>query len=272
MEEKLNQKEELMKNHSLASKLIFALALILAAAIVLGLITSIILLFFPVREIEVVGDSRYNYAQIIEASGIKKGARLYFVNEGKAEKRLLSAFSYLASVKVHTYFPNRVKIEIEEFEDIYLIPHANGFCYVNGDFEILEIIEQAPQYEKFSGIFIKLPASAEGSVGDLCQNEDTQRASELIESIKEYGFYSQLNIVDVENEYDNAFVVAKKYKFVLGAMTDISEKIDVAFKVCLDDSFVKENNAVIDATDKKKVVLRYIDDENIRKEFDFCQK
>ena len=272
MEEKLNQNGEVIKNHSLASKLIFALALILAAAIVLGLITSIILLFFPVSEIEVVGDSRYNYAEIIEASGIKKGARLYFVNESKAENRLLSAFSYLASVKIHTFFPNRVKIEIEEFEDIYLISHTNGFCYVNDDFEILEIIEQAPQYERFSGIFIKLPNLAQGSVGDLCQNDDTQRANELIEIIKEYGFYSQLNIVDIENKYDNSFVVGKKYKFLLGAMTDISEKIDVAFKVCLSDSFIKENNAIIDASDKKKVILRYVDDQNIQEEFDFCQK
>ena len=272
MEEKLNQNEELTNNHSLASKLIFALALILAVVIVLGLITSIVLLLFQVSEIEVVGDSRYNYAEIIEASGIKKGARLYFINENKAEQRLLSSFPYLATVKIHAYFPNRVKIEIKEFEDIYLIPHANGFCYVNDNFEILEITEQAPIYERFSGIFIKLPSSVQGSIGDVCKNDDTQRASELIEIIKEYGFYTQLNIVDVENKYDNAFVVAKKYKFVLGAMTDASEKIDVAFKVCLGDIFVKQNNAVIDATDKKKVILRYIDDENIRQEFVFCQK
>lgn len=271
MEEKLNQNGEVMQNHSLASKVIFAIALILAASIVLGIITSIILLLFPVTEIEVVGDSRYSYSEIIDASGIKKGARLYFLNEKKGEKKLLSAFSYLETVEINTYFPNRVKIEIKEFEDIYLVPHTNGFCYVNGNFEILEIVDAAPEYDRFSGIYIKLENVADGGIGDLLENEDTVRAQALIELIKKYGFYQQLNIVDVENKYDNAFVVAKKYKFVLGAMTDISEKTDAAFKVCLDDSFVNDNNAVIDATNKKKVILRYVDDENIRAEFDFCQ-
>lgn len=272
MEENLNKNEEVKSGHKKASKVIFAFVVILAVAVVLSLITSIILLFFPVAEIEVVGDSRYNYSEIIEASGIKKGARLYYLNEKKAENTILSSLPYLKSVKINSYFPNRVKIEIEEFEDIYLLPHTNGFCYVNGDFEILEIVEQAPEYEKFSGIFIKVEKSAAGNIGDIYENEDTQRASDLIEFIKEYGFYKDLNIVDVENKYDNAFVVGKKYKFIIGAMTDISEKMDAAFKVCLSDSFNKGNNAIIDASDKKKMILRYVDDENIRLEFDFCQK
>ena len=93
----------------------------------------------------------------------------------------------------------------------------------------------------------------------------------MIEFIKQYGFYQDLNIVDVEDKYNNSFVVSKKYKFVLGAMTDISEMMDYAFKVCLDDSFDREKNAIIDVTDGQKVILRYVNDENIRKEFDFCQ-
>lgn len=273
MEEKTNyQSEVAIPKHSLASKMIFVITFILIASIVLGIITSIILLLFPVTQIEVVGDSRYNYSEIIDASEINRGARLYFINEKKAEKRLLSTFPYLESVEINTYFPNRVKIEIREFQNIYLLLHTDGYCYANDDFEILEIIGSVPDYERFSGIFIRLENPADGNVGDILNSEDTSRANELISLIKEYGFYSQLNIVDVENKYNNSFIVAKKYKFIIGAMIDISEKIDVAFKVCLSNSFVNANNAIVDATDKKKVILRYVDDENIREEFDFCQK
>lgn len=272
MEENLNKTNENVVEHKRASRVIFILGIVLAVAVVFSLISAIVLLLFPVTEIEVSGDSRYNYAEIIEASGITEGKRLYYLNEEKAEKAILSAKPYLKSVKINSYFPNRVKIEIEEFEDIYLVPHTSGYCYVNGDFEILEIVDSAPEYERFSGIYIKLEKYAEGNIGDTFEGEDTKRASQLIDFTKEYGFYDYLNIVDVENKYDNAFVVNKKYKFVFGAMTDISEKMDVAFKVTLSDSFKRENNAIIDATDKKKVVLRYVDDENLRLEFDFCQK
>ena len=271
MEEKRNQNTEVKNGHRKASKLIFVLGILLAVALVFACVTSIVLLFFSVEEIEVVGDSRYNYSDIIEASGIKEGKRLYYLNESKAESAILKAFPYLKSVKINSYFPNRVKIEIEEFEDIYLAPHTNGFCYVNSEFEILEIVEKAPSYERFSGVFIKLEKCIEGGIGDIYQSEDTQRADDMIEFIKQYGFYQDLNIVDVEDKYNNSFVVSKKYKFILGAMTDISEKMDYAFKVCLDDSFDREKNAIIDVTDGQKVILRYVNDENIRKEFDFCQ-
>ena len=206
------------------------------------------------------------------ASGIENGDRLYYLDEPKAEESIMAAFPYLKSVKINSYFPNRVKIEIEEFENIYLTSHTDGFCYINSDFEILEIVSETPAYDRFSGIFIKLEKSIEGNVGDVYKSEDTERASELIRIIKEYGFYDDLDIVDVENKYDNAFVVARKYKFIVGAMSDISDKMDAAFKVALSDSFEQEKNAIIDATDKKKVVLRYVDDEKIRIEFDFCQK
>ena len=272
MEDKINTNEKMLKEHKRASKVIFALGIILAVVLVFSLITSIVLLLFPVTEIEVVGDSRYDYSKVIEASGIEDGDRLYYLNKDKAEKAILSALPYLKSVEINSYFPNRVKIEIVEYEDIYLVAHTSGFCYVNSEFEILEIVESAPTYERFSGIFIKLEAPLDGEIGSIADREDTKRANEMISYIKEYGFYKYLNIVDVKNKYDNSFVVGKKYKFVLGAMTDIEEKIEVSYKVCFRDDFDQEKNGIIDATDKKKVLLRYVNDEKIRSEFDFCQK
>lgn len=272
MEEKLNSNERMKTQHKKASKVIFTLGVVLAVILVFSMITSIILLFFPVSVVEVSGDSRYDYSEIIEATGIKKGARLFYLNENKAEKAVLSALPYLERVEITSYYPNRVKIEIKEFDEIYLLPHIDGFCYVNDNYEVLEIVNTAPVYDRFSGIYIRLESPVEGELGSIIDREDTKRASELIEYIKENGFYQYLNIVDVENKYHNSFVVGKKYKFVLGAMTDVAEKIDVSFKVCFDEGFIKENNAIIDATDKKKVVLRYVNDENISSEFDFCQK
>ena len=91
MEEKRNQKTELKTGHKKASKVIFVLGVLLAVAIIFACVTSIVLLFFSVEEIEVVGDSRYNYSDIIEASGIKQGKRLYYLNESKAESARIEA-------------------------------------------------------------------------------------------------------------------------------------------------------------------------------------
>ncbi|MBO5716266.1 MAG: FtsQ-type POTRA domain-containing protein [Clostridia bacterium] len=268
--EENNRKEE-MREHRRGSKIIFITLVIVAFLLALGLVTSLVLLLFPVREIEVEGDSRYAYSEIIDISKIKTGDRLYFVNENKAEKRILSSLPYLESVEVNSYFPNKVRITIKQFDTIYLVRHERGFCYVNDKYEILEIVEAAPNFEDFSGICIKLEKAISGEIGDVYNAEDSRRADDLIKYIKQYGFYQYLNIVDVEHKYNNAFVVGKQYKFIIGAMADVEEKIDASFKVVNSSEFKHNENCIIDTTDKKKVVLRYIDDENIRKEFDFCE-
>ena len=265
--------EEIIKRdgHKTSSKIILIGIALVALALVFAIATCLILLLFPVTEIEVAGDSRYSYEEIIDASGVKIGGRLYFINERKAERRLLSSMPYLENAEVNSYFPNRVKIEISEYEDTYLVDHENGYCFVNGDFKILEIVNATPSYETFSSVFIKLENPLSGEVGDTCFSEDAQRATELVRYLKEYGFYQYLNIIDVKGKYDVSFTVYKRYKFVLGSMNDLADKMEVSFKVCFTDEFKRDENCIIDSSDKKRVVLRYITDEDIRKEFDFCE-
>lgn len=271
MEDKINKIKEVFLGHRKESKIIFACAAILAFVLVISITVSIILLLFPVVEIEVSGDSRYSYTEIIEASGVKKGARLYYVNENKAENKTLEKLPYLESVEVNSYFPNRVKIEIKEFEDIYLVSHEDGYCYVNGKFEILEVVEETSSFEELSDVFVKLEQNLSGEIGDTYEGEDSKRANELVGYLKEYGFYQHLNIVDVSKKYDISFVIEKKFQFVIGSMSDVGEKIDVSFKVCFTDDFKREENCIIDSSDKKRVILRYVTDEIIREKFDFCE-
>ncbi len=271
MEEKIKNNESPATEHRKESRIILALSAILVFLLAISAVVALILLIFPVAEIEVSGDSRYSYTEIIEASGVKKGARLYYLNERKAERKALEGLPYLESVEVNSYFPNRVKIEIKQFENIYLLYHESGYCFVSDDFEILEIVESKVNFDEFTGIFIKLEQKLSGQIGEKYEGADIERAKELIEHLKAYGFYQYLNIVDVSKKYSMSFVINKRQQFVIGAMTDIDEKLDASFKVCFTDDFKREANCIIDSSDKKRIVLRYVNDEIIRQAFDFCE-
>ena len=271
MEEKIKNNENTAPEHRKESKIILALSAIFVFLLAISVAVALILLIFPVTEIEVSGDSRYSYTEIIEASGVKKGARLYYLNERKAERKALEGLPYLESVEVNSYFPNRVKIEIKQFDEIYLLYHENGYCFVSDDFEILEVVESKSSFDEFSGIFIKLEQKLAGEIGERYEGADIDRAKELIAHLKEYGFYQYLNIVDVSKKYDMSFVINKRQQFVIGAMTDVGEKLDASFKVCFTDNFKRDANCIIDSSDKKRIVLRYVSDEIIREAFDFCE-
>lgn len=261
-----------MLNGTVWQKTLAILCIILATALVLGIAVSLVLLAFPVAEIEVVGDSRYTYAELIEESGIKEGARLYFINENRAEKRLLERFPYLERVEIKSYFPNRVVIEISQFREIYLLLHESGFCYVNSEFEILEIVDTAPSADALNCICIKPEKAVSGQVGDTASGEDLDRAKELIGHLKTYGFYSYLSLVDVEDRFNLSFIISKKHKLIIGAMTDIKDKISACYQVCFSGSFKKDQSSIINATDKRNVFLRHVSEESILDELDFSKK
>ncbi len=253
-------------------KTLAILCIILAILLVLGIVVSLVLLLFPVTEIEILGDSRYTYNEIIEASGIKEGSRLYFINENRAEKLLLERYPYLENVEINSYFPNRVVIEITQFKEIYLLAHENGFCYVNADFEILEIAQTAPEVAVLNCIYIKLENPVSGQVGDILSGDDIGRADELIGHLKNHGFYSYLSLVDVEDRFNLSFVISKKHKLIIGAMTDIEDKIFACYQVCFSEHFKKDQSSIINATDKRNVFLRHVSEESILEEFDFGKK
>lgn len=258
--------------HSNVGKLFAILIALLTLASAVLISCAVLLFLFPIQKIEILGNSRYSYSDIIEISDIEIGDRLYYLDSEGAEDRILQAFPHLESVSVHSYFPNRVKIEIEEYKDIYITYHTNGFCYLNNNFEVLEIIEGEFDFACFSGVFIEFENCISEDVGEAYFGDDALRAKELIEYLKNYGFYRYVNIIDVKEKYNNSFIVDKKHIFIMGSMTDIENKIEASFKVCFSDSLKHDKNYQIDATNKNKLVLAYKTEEYIRSKFNFCKK
>ena len=60
MEEKAKKIKEQFSSHKRASKVIFIVSVFLVLLVALSIVTSILLLLFPVGEIEVSGNSRYS--------------------------------------------------------------------------------------------------------------------------------------------------------------------------------------------------------------------
>ncbi len=258
--------------HGSSKKLITVLMALPAIASAVFVSCAVLLFLFPIQKIEISGNSRYPYSDIVEVSDIEIGDRLYYLDTRSTEDRISQAFPYLENVRVHSYFPNRVKIEIAEYEDIYIARHTKGFCCLNGNFEVLEIMEGDIGLAYLSGTFIEFENCISEDVGEAYFGEDALRAMELIEYLKDYGFYPYVSLIDVKEKYNNSFIVDKKHIFIMGAMTDIGDKIDASFKVFFSESLKQDKNYQVDASNKNKLVLAYKSEEYIMSKFDFCKK
>ena len=70
--------------------------------------------FFEIKKFEVLGVTTYEYTDIVNASSLKKGDKLYSADLDAAAAKIMEACPYLESVKVTARFPNTVRFSLEE--------------------------------------------------------------------------------------------------------------------------------------------------------------
>lgn len=108
-------------------------AIIICVALILG-----VSVFFRVSDIEVRGVSRYMAEEVIEASGIKEGANLVFLNRASAEERILDSLVYVASVSVRRSLPNKVVVEVHESGTVAYVETESGYWLIDNYCRLLE--------------------------------------------------------------------------------------------------------------------------------------
>lgn len=70
-------------------------------------------LAFRVSRIEVINASEYSDEEIITASGIERGANLFFVDRFKAASMIFSDLPYMDTVSITRQLPNKITIQAE---------------------------------------------------------------------------------------------------------------------------------------------------------------
>ena len=70
-------------------------------------------LAFRVSKIEVINASEYTDEEIIRASGVERGANLFFVDRFKAASMIFSDLPYMDTVSITRQLPNKIVIQAE---------------------------------------------------------------------------------------------------------------------------------------------------------------
>ena len=251
--------------HKRATKFIFALLVLLVVAIILWAVVSLVLLFFSVEEIAVYGDSRYTDEEIILSSGIEIGDRVYYLNEKKAKDALLSAYPYLEDVEIKGYFPNKAVIEIKEYDTVYITEHESGFCCFNEYFEIIEIVDKLPDLLNSGHIRLYLENTLSGNVGDSIPQDQSELIENTMESLEGFEEIDRLNRIDLRDRHNIAIVFAHNCRIIIGGAQGANEKLALALRIYNSGDFNKNDYSIIDVTNDKKVVLRYVDKKDFEK-------
>lgn len=221
--------------------------IIICAALVFGMSV-----FFRVSNIQVVGAARYTESEIAEASGIKNGDNLMFINREATAEKIYSKLIYIGEVRVSRKLPNTVVIDVSESGTVASIETESGLWLIDKNCRLLE--ECSPQEEethlKVSGIAGVKPKKGEPlNVSD----EDKLKAQYLkliLTAMADRSMIGDVSALDLSNAANAEFEYQSRFKVKLGKNENTDYKLEMLLGVV--EQLEAEDTGTIDLSQSKK--------------------
>ena len=214
-------------------KKILTVAVCVFAVVCLVMLLS---LFFSVRAFELEGDTLYDINEIIDASGVRSGDRLFWLNESKIEKKLISECPYIKDVKIKQKLPNKVCFVIEELTPGWYVQVGNDFYALDYD---MKVIHETFDEEKLKSrgltklVIPELESLVIGKVPAFAGNDEHLRTETLkiIDTIRNHPIKERLNYLDLSNRFQIKMVIDENYEVDFGDMNDAATKLKTIQKL-----------------------------------------
>lgn len=215
-----------------ANKTVKRILFIALCAVVALCVFRLLLLLFPVREFEVEGSTRYDINELIDASGIRTGDRLYGLSRKKAEEGLLEGCPYIREVKIKRVFPNKICFVIEERVAGWYIQIGDDFYALDYDLKVLlESFDESDMIDRGLTKLV-LPELESVVAGELPKfgEGDEHLISEtlkIIDTVRTHDIKSRLTYLDLSNRFQIEMIIDGSYRVDFGDMDDSKTKFDM---------------------------------------------
>lgn len=216
--------------------------------------------FLTVKEFELSGVTQYDRSEIAVASGIRMGDRIYSLDLDAAEKALLEACPYIASVEIERRLSGKVIFRVEE-------RMAMWYIAVSGDYYALDstltVIEETANLEKLEAAKVTrlvLPDLRRLICGEVPgfgkDDMEVLKTLELISEVQGDPLKSRITYVDVESRFNVNITIDGIYDVYLGDISNVSEKLRVVRELLLSGDLEGAKSADIDVSIPETMVVK----------------
>ena len=207
-----------------------------SSILVIIFITAFFFLFFKVENIEVEGDTRYDYEEIIAAAGIEKGTNLYAIDKYEIEEKIIESCPYIKTVYITRTFPSTLNFKVSEETPEYYFSLANEYFILSDSLRVIDKVNS------MSGMFLQYPhiiklnpqSVKKAIVGEtvVFDNEGyIEYAVEMLGIFKNSALGDSITLVDFSDRFKIFFIYADRFRVDIGDISDVEKKIIVAQKV-----------------------------------------
>jgi cell division protein FtsQ len=210
--------------------------------IIAGCILAATILFFQIKNVEVVGETRYTDAEIMEAGGITLGENMFLYNKFRSIDGILSGCPYLDRIVVRRRLPDTIQIQVTEAEAVCFVSHdeivkaRNQFgeiidwpmptTYYLMDIhrKILEEVdaETAAGYPELRGVTLQKPKVGKTAV--FSDEQKGKQAFTLLNTAKNNDILKNIQWVDVGRSYALKLQYTDRFQVNFGTIDDLDRK------------------------------------------------
>ena len=245
---------------------ILRLGMLISGAVIFVLALAMLILpAIKINSIEVVGNTYYDDAYVIEKAGISAGDELLGWNMQKSCDDIMAAYPYASDIYISISFFT-VKIEIVEKPTVMYTEYQNQYLSIDRTMRVLEM--KANGEETFSPFLrVKLPEILSARSGATLQfadsSADLSYVAQLLDVLSERNLLERVTYVDFSNRFSLSFVLSNAVRVEVGALKDMNVKLTLVEEELNKNPINHNIYAVIDVSNTTKPIWRQINAEDL---------
>lgn len=223
-------------------KLIYALLLLVMCGLLIFSIVRFTKGFMKISVFEITGDSPYESEEIINASGLKRGDKLYDINEEEIIHSIKLNCPYVNNVSVKSKFPNKIKINVDCFSAAYYVEIFGDYYALDSNMRVLEETADNTKFLNAKIPKLCIPNIKSALVGSELTYGESEAEIKFVEEflgvLRSSTFTSRLTLVDIDNRFEIYVQVDGNINVYMGNTEKSKEKLK-AVEAALEDPRLK---------------------------------
>jgi len=195
--------------------------------VIIGIVVAVGMLFFKAEEVHIRGAERYDAALLYDTAAVPQGRQLFLLPRSRIKQSLLDAHPYLHEVNVKIKLPDTVIITVTECQPVaYIDSHGRHWIVdMNG-----KILESVPLESHSVGIEVRGVTLDEPAVNTYFHSPESgelqkQTYDSLIAALQTYGYFKDIDYIDMTSIADIMFSLKGRYVVRLGVVSDLNAKL-----------------------------------------------
>lgn len=234
---------------------------IILALFTVGLLSAFAVLgyhfFFGISNIYAENTVNYNGEEIIAASGVDLGDKLYSFRADVAEEKITFVCPYVRSVEVERTIPNQVSFALESDQAAYCVNIYGEMLVLSEGLRVLGRYNAGVNGVLPELCLPEVSYSVEGRAIRFADEKNERFVREILSCIRESGMADRIDLADLRDAYAVELQCDGLYLLKMGGEKSFADKLKMAEKTLADSDIQKDTPAEIELSIVNEASILY---------------